>query len=518
MLTLLFTQAWALEITGANLDHQGGLTVESPTLGEAGAAYGGVGAVYAPESVTLAHALAGYTFHRRFRLDFGGSYAVWPDESVGLDELQLAGVVALLRPDTQPFAIGLRPGVRYKPSTLDDGATADGVEGGDVGGLGELLVGVRWSRLLFNLGGGVNINSFDLSDKVVSMRLSGGLGVQAADALLIGVESRMDGALMLVDGYLGMGEPDGLQATLGAGYVAPEQDFHVLLTIGYRYAGNASLPDADGDKVDDSLDQCKNEAEDRDGFLDSDGCLDPDNDQDGVADLNDGCRNDAEDMDGYADTDGCADPDDDQDGVMDARDTCPRERGLAELGGCPDQDNDRTPDPQDPCPTVPGPRGLGCPDRDTDGVPDNTDRCPDDPRDPREDVKRSDGCPHRVFVGSDRVVIDDRIFFAYNQAVIEDRSFSLLDEIATTLNNNPDLKRIEVGGHTDSDGDDAFNLELSLSRAEAVITALVERGVEKSRLEAVGYGETQPIDSNATDAGKANNRRVEFLIVEVANK
>ena len=87
------------------------------------------------------------------------------------------------------------------------------------------------------------------------------------------------------------------------------------------------------------------------------------------------------------------------------------------------------------------------------------------------------------------------------------------------MRNNPDILKIEIDGHTDTDGVDAANLKLSQGRADAVMKYLVEKGkIDASRLTAVGYGETRPIDTNSTTAGKANNRRVEFVIKQFGAK
>jgi outer membrane protein OmpA-like peptidoglycan-associated protein len=86
-----------------------------------------------------------------------------------------------------------------------------------------------------------------------------------------------------------------------------------------------------------------------------------------------------------------------------------------------------------------------------------------------------------------------------------------LKEIATVLKENPEVK-IKIIGHTDSDGKPEMNLELSKKRAISVKNALVkEFGIDEKRMETDGKGQTEPVDSNDTPAGKANNRRVEFV-------
>lgn len=122
--------------------------------------------------------------------------------------------------------------------------------------------------------------------------------------------------------------------------------------------------------------------------------------------------------------------------------------------------------------------------------------------------------PTRVKVTVEKIVILDKVFFETNKDVIKPVSFELLDDVAGTIIGNPQLLKIEVDGHTDADGVDADNLDLSQRRAESVVRYLVAKGVAVERFVAVGFGETKPIDSNKTAAGKANNRRVEFVILE----
>jgi OOP family OmpA-OmpF porin len=101
------------------------------------------------------------------------------------------------------------------------------------------------------------------------------------------------------------------------------------------------------------------------------------------------------------------------------------------------------------------------------------------------------------------------ILFDVNQATLKPPSMGTISQIVTLLKDNPALK-LEIGGHTDTDGDAAKNLTLSQARADAVKKALVDAGIDAARLTSKGYGATKPMDVNTTPEGKANNRRVEF--------
>ncbi|NCG20217.1 MAG: OmpA family protein [Rhodobacterales bacterium] len=349
----------------------------------------------------------------------------------------------------------------------------------------------------------------------------------------------------------GLGAPD-VRGFLG-GTVSPSFDPLAL--------------DRDQDGIPNKFDECINIPEDLDGFEDTDGCPDDDNDQDGILDVNDGCPNDPADYDNFQDQDGCPDEDNDQDGILDLYDSCPMDPedrdGWQDTDGCPDPDNDADgyPDVSDACPnaaeTFNGFEDTdGCPDdkphvdSDGDGYIDEADGCPFDPEDfdgfqdddgcpePDNDLDGifdvsdqcpmdpetangyldQDGCPDvapsRVVVEKSKIKIADKIFFETGKAVIEQVSFELLDEIAGVINDHPHITRIRIEGHTDSDGGDSYNQRLSQSRAEAVVEYMVKEGVERSRLEGVGYGEALPIDTNKTRQGKAKNRRVEFTILE----
>ncbi|WP_375768270.1 OmpA family protein [Archangium gephyra] len=122
----------------------------------------------------------------------------------------------------------------------------------------------------------------------------------------------------------------------------------------------------------------------------------------------------------------------------------------------------------------------------------------------------------RVRLESNRIVILEKVHFATNKDVILDRSFELLKQVASVLKANPRVERVRVEGHTDDRGDDAFNMDLSRRRATNVRAFLIAEGIAPERLVSEGYGETSPMDTNTTEAGRENNRRVEFNIEKLA--
>lgn len=108
-------------------------------------------------------------------------------------------------------------------------------------------------------------------------------------------------------------------------------------------------------------------------------------------------------------------------------------------------------------------------------------------------------------------LISKGILFASDSDQLKPESYGALKEIATALIENPSI-RIKIVGHTDSDGDESSNTALSKKRALAVKQALInEFKIESSRIDTDGKGESEPLESNATPVGKANNRRVEFI-------
>ena len=160
-----------------------------------------------------------------------------------------------------------------------------------------------------------------------------------------------------------------------------------------------------------------------------------------------------------------------------------------------------------PCPACPVVVPV-CPDRDKDGMPDIVDRCPD-----VVGLVQDFGCPafKNIVVHQDRIELLQKIYFAYDLSTIEAVSYPVLDEVVTAMKADS-ARTLEIQGHTDGSGSDAYNLSLSDRRAEAVLNYLVAHGVPKERMTSKGFGEAQPLESNATVAGRETNRRVEFLL------
>lgn len=121
--------------------------------------------------------------------------------------------------------------------------------------------------------------------------------------------------------------------------------------------------------------------------------------------------------------------------------------------------------------------------------------------------------PPVVQVEASRIRVDDKIQFEVDSAQISSVSNQLLDQIASVINEHPEVGRIRVEGHTDRQGGAQYNRSLSQRRAEAVVTYLVGKGVPRERLQAQGFGFDRPLGSNDTDDGRAQNRRVEFNFI-----
>lgn len=250
-----------------------------------------------------------------------------------------------------------------------------------------------------------------------------------------------------------------------------------------------------------------------------------DRDLDGVLDPDDACVDVPGVRTDDPKTNGCPAPKDtDGDGIMDPDDACVDVKGVAsddpKKHGCPipDTDGDGILDPDDACVDEKGvasddPKKHGCPIRDTDedGILDDVDACPKDKGPANTDPKKH-GCPKAVVVEG-KIRILERVEFETGKARILPQSEEILSAVKKVLDEHPRISKVSVEGHTDSRAADAFNLDLSKRRAAAVVKWLVSHGIDVSRLTSQGFGETRPIESNDTEEGRQNNRRVEFRIL-----
>jgi OOP family OmpA-OmpF porin len=225
---------------------------------------------------------------------------------------------------------------------------------------------------------------------------------------------------------------------------------------------------------------------------------DKDSDGDGIPDSKDKCPNEAEDKDGFQDEDGCPDPDNDKDGIPDAKDKCPNEAGPAENQGCPDKDSDG------------------------DGIVDRLDKCPDQPE-TKNGYQDEDGCPDEIpeklkaFTGAIQ-----GINFKTGEADLLPGATVTLDKAVAVLVEFKDI-HLEIQGHTDDQPLKSAkypdNTALSQARAETVKAYFVKKGIDDSRIQAKGYGETIPVEDpkgltgGKLNAARAKNRRVEFKLI-----
>ena len=322
-------------------------------------------------------------------------------------------------------------------------------------------------------------------------------------------------------------------------YISPRIEYRVGFTenrdnlmpaLGMKLLLNGeikpSIQDADQDGVPDAQDACPNQA----GSLTSGGCPDsdgdgipnqddacplaagpastqgcPDADGDGVGDHEDACPT----LYGPKETKGCPVNDSDRDGVADEEDACPTIPGSVQFNGCPDTDGDGVGDHEDACPRVAGPQNTkGCPDTDGDGVPDKDDKCPS-----TYGTISNQGCPD--LSPEEKASLNTAakaIQFETASARLKPASLPFLNQIAALLQRYPDF-RMSIDGHTDTIGNAMNNQSLSEKRAKSCYDYLIGRGIAAQRLEYRGYGETRPIADNRYQAGREQNRRVEFNII-----
>ena len=270
--------------------------------------------------------------------------------------------------------------------------------------------------------------------------------------------------------------------------------FQHALGIIVKFGGK----DTDKDGIYDRDDECPETF----GLEAFNGC--PDTDGDGIKDGDDACPNTA----GLAALNGC--PDADGDGVADKDDQCPNEAGTAANNGCPDTDGDGVYDKDDECKDVAGPKeNKGCPwpDTDGDGVLDKDDNCVNE-----VGPASNQGCPLVIITEEAKAKLDEfakAIYFNSGKSSFRPGVSEKLDLIADIMKEFKDSK-FNIEGHTDSVGSKALNQKLSEERAKAVLDYLVSKGVGSDRLASKGFGEDNPIASNRTRRGRAQNRRTEI--------
>jgi len=366
------------------------------------------------------------------------------------------------------------------------------------------FVEFNWEKL-------INIDIDAINDTLTA----NGMGEVSANTLTLspGIEfTTKDGSSLKIGGDINLNSGDKPS-------IINAPDWGLWLAIGY--AAQIIPSDTDRDGIKDKYDKCPNDPEDMDGYQDDDGCPDLDNDGDGIPDTEDQCPDLAEDFDGFQDEDGCPDLDNDQDSIPDKIDRCPNEPedfdGDQDNDGCPDlvkdSDNDGVPDNVDRCPLqaedIDGFQDDdGCPDldNDLDGIPDEVDNCPNSPE-TFNGYQDEDGCPDEKPI--EEKFILRGVNFESGSAALTPDSYSVLDDVVRSLQAYPEV-RVEIRGHTDSQGPAGFNLELSQKRADSVKQYLINSGIDPARLTTVGVGEEEPVAPNSNAEGRAQNRRIEF--------
>ncbi|MBN1558767.1 OmpA family protein [candidate division KSB1 bacterium] len=322
-------------------------------------------------------------------------------------------------------------------------------------------------------------NDVSVHDRQMEFNMAAGLGLEWFIAQSVGLDFLLRNSTYpgLDLDNVGTGDDDNRQLLEGR------------ISLNYYWGQNR---DRDKDGILDKFDAAPLEAEDVDGFQDSDGAPDPDNDNDGILDADDGAPNEPEDKDGFQDEDGVPDLDNDNDGILDVNDKAPN--AAEDKDGF--QDDDGAPDP----------------DNDKDGIPDATDKCPNEAEN-INGYEDDDGCPDvkpmPKLEKAGAALILKGVNFKTGSADLTPESLAILDEVIAGLKDAPEVE-IEIRGYTDDVGRAAANQKLSERRAQSVQKYLIDSGITAGRLKAVGLGEENPVASNATPEGRAENRRIEF--------
>ncbi len=465
-----------------------------------------------------------------------GGTTYTPADKAAIGDIRVGGDVKLVGKYGEAFTLAL--GVQaFIPSGNRDQYTGDGKVriAPRLQFAGDVDMFAYAARIGLNYRG-LN-ETFGNSSTGTELSFGASAGLRVADKKLV-IGPEIYGTTVLVDGHAFEKTATPFELVFGGHYTAG--DFRFGLGVGPGLTRGFGAPkvrallslewapafeepkapgDRDGDGITDDKDQCpdvkgepptgcpkKEEPKDRD--------------KDGILDEKDACPDVPGIKTDDPKTNGC--PDKDGDGIMDSVDACPDLKGVKtedpKTNGCPpDKDGDGIFDADDACPDVKGvksedPKKNGCPpDTDGDGIIDPEDACPDTPGPKNEDPKKN-GCPAAAIVAG-QIKILQQVKFKTNSAEILKESDEILTAVATIMKDHPEITVIRVEGHTDNKGNKAYNKDLSKKRAASVVKWLVTKGkIDAKRLKSDGFGDEKPIDTNDTDPGRQNNRRVEFHI------
>jgi outer membrane protein OmpA-like peptidoglycan-associated protein len=328
----------------------------------------------------------------------------------------------------------------------------------------------------FNMYLSAGVGSFKISENTTSLNFGGGLVYWFSNSFGVNLES---------------------VAKWDTNGKAQFDTNHFQHFIGITYRNN-SKKDSDKDGVFDEDDKCPEIF----GLKEFMGC--PDTDNDGIADSEDACPNTA----GLVGMNGC--PDTDGDGIVDKDDSCPNAKGTKTNNGCPDTDGDGIVDTADKCPGTSGiAANNGCPwpDTDGDGVLDKDDKCAN-----VAGLASNNGCPevrNEAVKRTNKALANfsKSIYFDSASTSFKSETYAVLKKVRATLEEFPKAMVI-IEGHTDNTGSSKTNQKLSQKRANAVKNYLVNSGIAKENIIAIGYGQNHPIASNTYEKGRVLNRRV----------
>ncbi|HZF47465.1 MAG TPA: OmpA family protein [Polyangiaceae bacterium] len=480
-----------------------------------------------------------------------GGAAIPTPSSAQMSDLRAGLRVSLYGQYADPFQIAASGYLWFPTGNAEVGSY---VSDGSLRGLPQLILGgLINDRIVWSVAGGAEIRSETRTVFNVTQGSSfqGGLGlaylagegknvqVGIEGSVGVGLEDPAIGntnAEILASGRVRVGNVIEIGLGLGPG-IAPGEgtpSFRGVAMLAFtpRQEGRKpSPPDRDKDGVPDAVDACPGAPGIASDDPKKNGCPPPPPPPEpakvGTPEVEDPCLKEPGSTNGDAKK-GCPPPPDtDKDGIVDAEDACVGVLGVADpdpkKNGCPaDKDGDGMLDAEDACVDVPGlktndPATNGCPgDTDGDSIRDDKDACPTQKGKPNPD-RRYNGCPTAVAT-QEEIIISEQIQFDTGWATIKPVSDPLLDQIADVLKQHPGIAKIEVQGHTDDTGGAEFNLKLSDDRAKAVVKALIRRGIAPGRLTSRGYGLSVPLGDNATEEGRAMNRRVQFKIIAKAKQ